>query len=231
MQQTISLRSPVIQVSRRACNPVLAKRRLAFANKKFPSGAKHLRATSAEDFSIPWMAYVAEQDRVARRMQEERIQAAQERDKRMLEIGELQAQKAQLLQQLIYARGEIDVRGAIEIIAKIEEMRMPPSKQRRGVQTVLSWMVNNNTTFTARIRKTCKQAKLEESRVREILQNSLYKTACKPLHGTSHVHLAVCEPNPWPANEAAAICILLEYVGLDYEYRDRAGKPVPSPYI
>ena len=122
------------------------------------------------------------------------------------------------------------MRGAIEIIARIEECRMPPTKQRRGVQKVIGWMLNNNKKLQDRIKQTCQTAKLEESRIRDILQKSLYGTACKTLHGTSHVHLAVCELNPWPANEAAAICILLDSVGLDYEYRDRTGKAIPSPY-
>ena len=91
-------------------------------------------------------------------------------------------------------------------------------------------MVEHNDKLKTRIKQTCQTAKLEESRVRGILQKSLYATACERLHGTSSVHLAVCESNPWSTNEAAAICILLETMGLDYEYLDRRGKRIPSPY-
>ena len=89
-----------------------------------------VRAASASEHMIPWSLFVAEQGKAAQRL-----------EGRIIEIGELRAQKKQLLQDLVYARGEIDVRGAMESIARIEEARMPSTKQRRGVQLVLRWLV------------------------------------------------------------------------------------------
>ncbi len=196
-----------------------------------------LHAASPSEVTIPWSLFVAEQDKAAQRLLVEQDKAAQrlstEQDKaaqRMMEIGELQAQKAQLLQDLVYARGEIDVRGALEIIARIEEARMPSSKQRRGVQQILAWLVQNDTKLKSRIKKTCSKRKLDDRQIRSILQNSLYATACQPLHGTSHTHLTVCEQHPWPPNQAAAVCIVLETFGLDYQYRNRSGDLIASPY-
>lgn len=209
----------------------------------------HPRAASAEEYSIPWSLHTKFLKEVLQQQRDElkqmqntaAVQLQQVQDKtaqHMREIGQLQAQKAQLLQELVSARGEIDVRGAIEIIARIEEKSMPApdqdqrrgKDQRRGIQTILKWMVTKNKTLQDRIKQVCRIRKLEESRIRNILHNNLYDTVSKNLHGTSHAHLTVCEGKPWSSNDAAAICILFDAMGLQYQYRDRTGMVIPSPY-
>ena len=71
---------------------------------------------------------------------------------------------------------------------------------------------------------------LEQSSIRKILQDSLCATACKSLHGSSHGHLAIFEQTLWLANEAAAICMLLGFVGLIYDYCERVRKFVSSTF-
>ena len=232
---------------------------LAWKHSRLPRMRAETRlraAASTEEFSIPWSLHIAEQanerdkaaqllkevlqqqrdeaavqlrqsqDKAAQQLQQSQDKAAQQ----LREIGQLQAQKAQMLQELVSARGEIDVRGAIEIIARIEERSMPDQGQRRGVQTILRWMVTQNRALKDRIAQVCGSRKLEQSRIRNILHNNLYDTVSKNLHGTSHAHLTVCEGKPWSPNDAAAICILFDAMGLQYQYRDRTGMVIPSPY-
>ena len=189
-----------------------------------------LQAVSAEQYPVPWHLHKEAQEQFSKAAADEREQAQNKSLAQEREIGQLLAQKSQLLNDVVSARGEIDVRGAIEVVARVEENRMPPSKQRRGVQQILRWMVQNNITLQTRIKKVCQARKLDESRIRQILQRSLYDTASKYLRGTSHTHLTVHVGHPWVVNDAAAICILLDAMNLTYKYRNRAGKIVLSPY-
>lgn len=176
MHPEVVARIPVI-----SCYGFLPRYRVATkGHAKNPRSLKRSRAASIEKFSIPWSLQVAEQDKAAQRLQQVQDKATQSlKDKQKVlsqrerEIGELQTQKNQLLKELIFAKGEIDVRGAVEIIARIEEIRMPSTstkQPRRGVQKVLSWMVEHNDKLKTRIKQTCKTAKLEESRVRGIAE-------------------------------------------------------------
>ena len=105
-----------------------------------PRSLERSRAASIEEFCIPWSLHVAEQDKAAQRLQQVQDKATQSLkdeqkvlSQREREIGELQTQKNQLLKELIFAKGEIDVRGAIEIIAQIEEIRMPSTSTKHPV--------------------------------------------------------------------------------------------------
>lgn len=95
---------------------------------------------------------------------------------------------------------------------------------------MLAWMVTKDKRLQQCMEQICKEHKLDETRIRSILQQNLYATACEPLHGTSHTHLAMCKKRPWSPNAVAAVCILFETYGLDHQYRDRNGKVIPSPY-
>ena len=46
-----------------------------------------------------------------------------------------------------------DVQGVMEIIARIEEARMPSTKQRRNVQQVLSWLVTHDQHVQRKLRQ------------------------------------------------------------------------------
>lgn len=216
---------------------------LCAATRPYLAGALSRRATfgkvgtvsflhteSTPEPHIPWSFYIAERDKFQQENTQRMDKIQQENTQRMFELGQLTAQNDQLLREVIYARAEIDVRGALEIIARIEEVKMPSKpKERRGVQQVLAWMVTTERLQKS-LERICKQNKLDETRIRSILQKTLYATACEPLHGTSHTHLAVCEQHPWSTNSATAVCILFETYELDYQYRDRNGKVIPSPY-
>ena len=194
-----------------------------------------IHTENTSEHHVPWSLFIAERDRVEQENAQRLDKLQQEKSQRMFELGtelgQLTAQNEQLLREVVYAKAEIDVRGALEIIARIEEVKIPSkSKKRRGVQQVLAWMVTNDKRLQRCMERICEQHKLDEARIKSISQDSLYGTACEALHGTSHTPLAVCEQHPWSPNSAAAVCILLETYKLDYQYRDRNGKLIPSPY-
>lgn len=185
-----------------------------------------LHTEKAPEHHVPWSSHIARMDEIH-----------QENSQRMFELGyemgQLIAQNEQLLRELIYTRAEIDGRGALEIIARTEEVKIPlrsKSQERRGVQQVLAWMVANDKRLQKCMERICKQHKSDEMRISSILQQSLYATACEALPGTSDARLAMCEQHPWSPDSAAAVCILFETYKLDYQYRARNGTVIPSPY-
>lgn len=84
-----------------------------------------LHTESAPEHLVPWSLYIAERDKFQQESTQRLDKIQQEGAQRMYELGLLTAQNDQLLREVVYARAEIDVRGALEIIARIEEIKMP----------------------------------------------------------------------------------------------------------